>query len=105
MDDELEQDTNPDIGGADEVPNIERAPWAGEGQGGSISIETGRGNAVLVDVGAPFMETIERQAQEANYGGYFRVFLNGQEIIEPTDSPEFIESGQRIAITSYDKVG
>ena len=72
---------------------------------GSINIETGRGQTVEVQVGAPFTETLERVADEAHYGGFFRVFLNGSELLEPTESPATIELGMRIAITSYDKVG
>lgn len=70
-----------------------------------VYVDTGRGQAVEVQPGAPFTETLERLAQEAHYGGYFRVFLNGSEVINPEDSPETIEPGMRIAITSYDKVG
>lgn len=71
----------------------------------TVPVETGRGNAVNVPVGADFVPTIERLADEANYGGYYRVFLNGIEIINPTDAPPRIESGMRICLTSYDKVG
>lgn len=73
--------------------------------GGSVYIETGRGQTTEVQVGAPFQETIDRVADEAHYGGYFRVFLNGEELLDPADSPATIEAGMRIAITSYDKVG
>lgn len=82
----------------------------------SVHIETGRGQTTEVQSGAPFVATIERVADEAHYGGYFRVFLNGDELIEnpwldeghtePNPSyPTTIELGMRIAITSYDKVG
>ena len=71
----------------------------------SIFIETGRGQTAEVQVGAPFQPTIERIAEEAHYGGYFRVFLNGEEIINPEEAPATVESGMRIALTSYDKVG
>jgi hypothetical protein len=71
----------------------------------TIPIDTGRGQVVEVPVGAPFSETIERVADEAHYGGYFRVFLNGSELVDPEEAPEKIEASQRIAITSYDKVG
>ena len=71
---------------------------------GSVFIETGRGQAVEAQVGAPFAETIERLADEAHYGGFFRVFLNGEELIEPEESPATIEPRMRIVITSYDKV-
>jgi len=72
---------------------------------GSVYVETGRGNTAEVAVGSPFGETIERIADEAHYGGYFKVFLNGDELVNPEDAPEKIEAGMRIAITSYDKVG
>lgn len=70
-----------------------------------IYVETGRGQAVEVQPGSPFIPTVERIADEANYGGWFRVYLNGEEIVNPADSPEVIEPGMRITITSYDKVG
>jgi len=70
-----------------------------------VRIETGRGDSVGVPVGAPFQGTVERIADEAHYGGYFRVFLNGSEVVNPSDAPELIEAGQRITLTSYDKVG
>ena len=72
---------------------------------GTVHIETGRGLTAEVQAGAPFQETIERVADEAHYGGYFRVFLNGEEIINPDEAPATIEPGMRLAITSYDKVG
>jgi hypothetical protein len=72
---------------------------------GSIFVETGRGTAVEVPVGSPFVETLNRLADEARYGGFFRIFLNGLEVINPTDAPATIEAGMRISITAYDKVG
>lgn len=71
----------------------------------SVHIETGRGQTTEVQSGAPFVATIERVADEAHYGGYFRPFLNGVEIVEPEDAPDTIEAGMRIVITAYDKVG
>lgn len=71
----------------------------------SVFIETGRGQTTEVLVGSPFSETIERLAEQAHYGGYFRVFLNGEEILNPGEAPATVESGMRIALTSYDKVG
>jgi len=80
--------------------------WAPETPaGGSVFIETGRGQTAEVQMGAPFQETIERVADEAHYGGYFRVFLNGEELLNPEEAPSTIEPGMRIALTSYDKVG
>ena len=73
--------------------------------GGVVPVETGRGSAVDVPVGSPFVSTLERIADEANYGGYYRVFLNGEEIVEPGEAPETIEEDMRLQITSYDKVG
>ena len=72
---------------------------------GTVSVDVGRGQAVEVGVGEPFVNTLEELARAANYGGYYKVFLNGSEVVNPADAPESIESGMRIAITSYDKVG
>lgn len=85
----------------------DRRGWTpGEaGAGGSIHIDTGRGQAVEVQAGASFRETLERVADEAHYGGYYRVFLNGVELINPEDAPDTVEAGMRIAVTAYDKVG
>lgn len=71
----------------------------------TIPVKVGRGQTADVQVGAPFEETINGLAEDAHYGGYYRVFLNGEEILEPTEAPETIQLGMRIAITSYDKVG
>lgn len=74
-------------------------------QAGAVGVDIGRGRSASVDVGADFVNTLEQLAREANYGGYFKVFLNGKEIINPADAPDKVEVGMRIAITSYDKVG
>jgi hypothetical protein len=71
----------------------------------SVFIETGRGNAIEATVGVPFIPTVEEAANRANYGGYFRVFVNSQEIINQAEAPATIETGMRITITGYDKVG
>ena len=62
------------------VEEVTPTPRFGEGTRaiGSVHIETGRGQTA---VGQPFGSTIERIAEEAHYGGYFRVFLNGEEIL------------------------
>ena len=70
-----------------------------------VFVDTGRGAPVEVTAGSPFEETIERLQEGAHYGGYFRVFLNGCELLEATDAPPTIEPGMRVAITPYDKVG
>ncbi len=79
--------------------------WVGTTEATQVMVETGRGNAVGVAVGAPFAATVENIAHQANYGGYFRVFLNGDELINPPDASKTIEAGMRIAVCSYDKVG
>jgi len=84
-----------------EVPS---AGWT-QPTGQPIFVDVGRGATSEVPSGSPFATTIERLADEAHYGGYYRVFLNGSEVINPEDAPATIESGMRIAITSYDKVG
>ena len=71
----------------------------------TVGVDVGRGQAVSAAVGADFVNTVEKIARDAHYGGYFRVFVNGSEVVNPGDSPEKIEAGMRIAITSYDKVG
>ena len=90
-------------GGA--VEETQPAEWGTREEATTVHIETGRGATVEVPVGSNFKETMERVADGAHYGGYFRVFLNGEELVEPEESPEVIEAGMRIAITSYDKVG
>ena len=70
-----------------------------------LSVDTGRGNSAPATIGSNFRSEIERIAEAASYGGFFKVFLNGHEVVNPEDAPELIEAGQRIAITSYDKVG
>lgn len=79
--------------------------WGGENRQQEVSVETGRGQAVKVRVGSPFAPTIERIADQANYGGFYRVFLNGSEVVTPEQAPERIEAGMRIAVSAYDKVG
>jgi len=70
-----------------------------------VNIETGRGDSISAEVGTSFVAAVEAAASQANYGGYFRVFLNGAEIIDPDAAPATIEAGMRIQITSFDKVG
>ena len=91
----------------EEEEEMEDSPggWTPDVPSGSVFIETGRGQTAEVQAGAPFAETVDRVAEEAHYGGYFRVFLNGEEILEPSEAPDTIEPGMRISITSYDKVG
>lgn len=72
---------------------------------GTVSVDVGRGRAVNVAVGSDMVNTLETLAREANYGGFFKVYINGQEVINPQDAPDKVEAGMRIAITSYDKVG
>ena len=80
--------------------------WANPQEGATVvAVETGRNKSVNVPVGAPFQVTVERIAEQARYGGYFRVFLNGEEIVNVEEAPATIEAGMRIAVTSYDKVG
>ena len=81
--------------------------WGEGNQPGAavVHIETGRGQSVEMPVGASFEESINRVAEEAHYGNYFRVFLNGEELLNPEEAPQVIEEGMRIALTTYDKVG
>jgi len=103
----LEEDDEEDWGEGEE--EYHRPGWTPENTnaptGEMVSIETGRGNAVQVPAGSNFVQTVEGVADQASYGGFFRVYLNGDEIVDPSRAPEKIEPGMRIAITSYDKVG
>lgn len=107
---EREEETTPmedpieETGGEDQ-PEPERPRWRAGNPEEQVYVETGRGSAVQVAAGSPFAETIDRLANEANYGGYYRVFLNADEILDPAEAPETLEPGMRVAITPYDKVG
>ena len=80
--------------------------WAdGRTQGQPIFVHLDRGEPVQVAPGSPFIETLEELAEQAHYGGWFRVFVNGSEVINPEDAPATIEPGMRVAIAAYDKVG
>jgi len=92
----------------DEGMVFEESPRFGETQRPEdhVMVDVGRGGTVVrVNAGSEFVPTLERLADEYNYGGFYRVFLNGSEVLDPGDSPETIEAGMRIAITPYDKVG
>ena len=73
--------------------------------GQPIFVDVGRGQTIQVNAGDPFEATLTRLADEAHYGGFYRVYMNGSEIINPENSPATIEPGMRLAITAYDKVG
>ena len=111
MEDQLEEDEDyedEDDWDDDDYEDDERepvTPWAVADGEEAVTIETGRGTSCRVAVGAPFEETIVAVAEQANYGKFFRVFLNGHEIVSPDDAPETIESDMRIVLTTYDKVG
>ena len=107
---DTENPGGPDDGAEGEEATGEEAPTADGFAHGTdttqpIFVETGRGEAVPVNAGDPFFATVSAIADRANYGGYFRVFLNGEEIVNPEEAPDTIEPGMRIAVTSYDKVG
>ena len=93
---------------ATDTQPAQRLTWVDEQaltQRSTVFIDTGRGQSKEVPVGSPFQPTIEAIAEEAHYGGYFRVFLNGSEVVNPGDAPATIEAGQRISLAAYDKVG
>lgn len=71
----------------------------------TVPVDVGHGNMVEAKVGADFVNTIEQIARDARYGGYYRVYLNGSEVVNPGDAPAKIEAGSRIGIAPYDKVG
>lgn len=70
-----------------------------------VFVETGRGTPVRVAVGSPFVPTLNQLADDANYGGWFRIFLNSVEIVSEEEAPSTIEANMRIIITPYDKPG
>ena len=83
---------------------------ADRGQDKLVPVDVGHGNMVEAKVGADFVNTVEQIARDCHYGGFYRVYLaqNGgkmSEVLNPSDAPAKIESGMRLAITSYDKVG
>jgi hypothetical protein len=93
-----------------EIPATATSPaqhltWVNENQGEIIFIDTGRGQAVEAHVGENFEAAVNRAAEQVHYGGYFKVFLNGSEVVNPSEAPQTVQPGQRIAITAYDKVG
>lgn len=87
------------------TPQVVEVFGAPDRAAGMVSIEVGRGGNVEVPVGGDFVDTIETVAREHHFGGFYRIFLNGNEIANPDDAPDKIEAGMRIAIASYDKVG
>lgn len=84
-----------------------RTPLAGRASRpqGSVWVDVGRGDPVEVPTGSPFVETLDRLAEQAHYGGDYRVFLNGSEVLYIEEAPATIEAGMRLAVTSYDKPG
>jgi len=85
---------------------IVTSAWGGGQTPRTIFIDTGRsGQTAEVRVGDPFQETVKEVSERAHYGGYFRVYLNGTEVVNPEDAPRAIEAGMRISLTPYDKVG
>ncbi len=72
---------------------------------GSVFVDVGRGDPVEVPTGSPFVPTLDRLAEQAHYGGDYRVFVNGSEVLYIEEAPATIEAGMRVAITSYDKPG
>ena len=78
---------------------------------GHVFVETGRGNAVEVNIGADVESTLDNIADQCNYGGDYRVFLNANEILDPNEIPtdehgnKAFQAGQRWSLTAYDKPG
>ena len=104
MDDEERDELEDEEADEDYTPP---ARWATPERtaGQPIFVDVGRGQTIQVNAGDPFEATLTRLADEAHYGGFYRVYVNGSEIINPEDSPATIEPGMRLAITAYDKVG
>ncbi len=98
-------ETMEDRGVAVTTPIFGAAARARTQEAGIVYVVTDKGQSVEAHAGDPFVPTIERIADEAHYGGDFRVFLNGNEILEQGASPGTIQLGQRIRIVAYDKPG
>ena len=59
-------------------------------------------NGATVDAGGSFRTAVLEAARNAGYKN-FRVIHNGEEIADPSDSPETLEAGDVINVTPYDK--
>ena len=70
-----------------------------------VAVDTGGRIAVRIAVGSNFAEEVQRVANEANFGGFYKVYLNDSELEHIEDAPEKVEPGMRIAIAPYDKAG
>ena len=97
----------PEDPGAEDFVPAQPAGWRrGDAETNeTVMIETGRNTTMEAHVGDNFVVACDRVGEAAGYGGYWKVYLNGNEVLNPDDAPELIESGMRIALTPYDKVG
>lgn len=57
-----------------------------------------------VEVGSNFRDTILSEARNAGYKK-FRVFVDGEELDDPSEAPEVIAEGMDISIRPYDVAG
>ena len=107
IDEEEDEEDEGELEDVGEEESTPRTPLAARAtrQAGSVFVDVGRGDPIEVQTGSPFVETLDRLAGLAHYGGDYRVFLNGSEILYIEEAPATIEDGMRLAITSYDKPG
>lgn len=109
MDDELDEER--EVLEGEMLPMIPTFRDSARRREGVVMVETGRNKAVPAPVGANLDDTIDQIAERANYGGDYRVFINGSEILSAEEYPrdmngnQVIQAGMRIAISSYDKPG
>jgi len=107
IDEEEDEEDEGELEDVGEEESTPRTPLTARAtrQAGSVFVDVGRGDPIEVQTGSPFVETLDRLAGLAHYGGDYRVFLNGSEILYIEEAPATIEDGMRLAITSYDKPG
>ena len=104
---EMDEEEEGELEDEGEEESTPRTPLAARAtrQVGSVFVDVGRGDPIEVQTGSPFIETLDRLAEQAHYGGDYRVFLNGSEVLYIEEAPATIEDGMRLAITSYAKPG
>ena len=77
------------------------AAWNVENEKAKIIVG---GSEYEVEPGENFIETVEKYSREAGYRK-IRVFLNGDEISDPSTAPSEVSAGDTIKLEPYDTVG
>lgn len=68
--------------------------------GATLSVN---GNTIDIEVGEDFRETVVSAARDAGFSK-FDVYLNG-ELLDTSDAPEAVSSGDKIEIRRYEVAG